>query len=194
MSQHITWRVNSVNRLVKNPEHITTITFPPKPDHYPFASQAIRSYDWRHWNNVRCGHPLWYALKQRKEEASVRWWCSIVKLMFYLVPFFSGLGATVFLLSLQGNIILHSIAFSFQDHFGLSHRTCIFHNKDRLNNCSRKAAAQKTAAWRTAPTKRRCFRGVSTEFWVRPFYAWDSSPHLPVSDRFGNPIDMGTPP
>ena len=35
-------------------------------------------------------------------------------------------------------------------------------------------------------TKRQCFWGVSTTFWIRPailtaFCAWDSSPHLPVT-------------
>ena len=141
-------------------------------------------------------YPLWYALKQRKEEPSVRWWCSIVKLMFYLpCSFLFGLGGDSIsaFIARQHRFGLHCFFFPGPLYFGLSHRTCIFHNKDRPNNCSRKAAAQKTAAWRTAPTKRRCFRGVSTDFWVRPFYAWDSSPHLPVSDRFGNPIDMGTP-
>ena len=34
------WRVNFVNRLVKNSKHITAITFPSKADIYPFASQA----------------------------------------------------------------------------------------------------------------------------------------------------------
>ena len=34
------WTVNSVNRLVKNPKHITEMTFPSKADIYPFASHA----------------------------------------------------------------------------------------------------------------------------------------------------------
>ena len=86
----------------------------------------------------------------------------------------------------QHRFRLHCFFFPGPLYSGLSHRTCIFHNKN--NNCSRKAAVQKTAA-----TKRQCFPGVSTDFWVRPFYAWDSSPHLLVSDRYGHPsVDLRT--
>ena len=34
------WTVNSVNRLVKNPKHITAITFSSEPNIYQFVSQA----------------------------------------------------------------------------------------------------------------------------------------------------------
>ena len=39
-------QLNSVNRLVKNPNHITAITSPPKPDLYPFASPDSLFIEW----------------------------------------------------------------------------------------------------------------------------------------------------
>ena len=60
------WTVNSVNRLVKNPKHITAITFPFKPNTYSSASQTsslsfvmrmaiLTNSSWCKWIKLRFG-------------------------------------------------------------------------------------------------------------------------------------------
>ena len=63
------WTVNFVNKVLKNPKHITAITCSSKPNIYPSASQAsIVWHLWWRW--------VWMQrlLQQCKHQATHSWW------------------------------------------------------------------------------------------------------------------------